>query len=487
MFASFRTIIERDTYDSILYAVSGGLIILSAYHLAMFFQNRDKSYLLYSSYTFFSLLAYLPMVETGFLKDLNDLFGFDAASKKFFTIVYNCIYFFFFTQFLSVKNTNKTWYRVITMPVLVMLIAAIFSFLLLRVSNIEFFFSGFNKVFIFAIAIQTIISFYILIRLKSKLKYYILVGGVVLFICSVIGERFVRELPWINISRKMGDFIFFMGFFVENLTFSFALGHWQRNNFLEKSSFHQNFIAEMKKNDVLKDSMNLENQKRLLIENEKMRYLQEISDLNLSVLQSQMNPHFIFNALNSIKFYILQNEPEIAAGYLTKFSKIIRTILVATSTKEFTLEQELHTLQIYMDIENLRFNNSIAFTINVAPEIDSQKIKLPPMVLQPFIENAILHGVSSVEDKKIKLEIFLNSHGVEIQIIDNGIGRSKAGNAKSKNKSRPSMGTNIANGMLKNYFGADAYLITYHDLHEDDKPLGTMVVLQIPVPEKSLR
>ena len=88
-------IIERDTYDSILYAVLGGLLLLSIYHLTLFFQNRDKSYFLYSSYTFFSFLAYMPVAESGFLYDLSNYFHFDYYSKNLFTIIFNAVYFYF--------------------------------------------------------------------------------------------------------------------------------------------------------------------------------------------------------------------------------------------------------------------------------------------------------------------------------------------------------------------------------------------------------
>lgn len=480
MFDLFCTVIERDTYSSLLYAVLGGLMILSTYHLMLFFQNRNSSYFLYSSYTFFLLLAYIPLAEEGFLVEITRFFGFDNFSKQFFTIIFNCIYFLFLAAFLRVKYFNKLWYRIITAPVLILIILATLSYLIMMIWHLASFFMLFNKAFVYLIAVHTLISFYILLQIKNHLKYYIMFGGIVLFICSLIGEHSIRQLPWLNLSRKAGDFIFYIGVLLENSAFSFALGHQQKFNYREKVSVHHNFIAEMKKNEILKDIVNMENQKRLIFENEQIKYLQEISDLKLSVLQSQINPHFIFNALNSVRFYILENEPQIAANYLTKFSKIIRTILTASTMKEFTLEEEIHTLQVYMDIENLRFDNGIDFKIETGPEIDLQKIKIPPLVLQPFIENAILHGVATVVNKKITLAIVRNSDRIEISITDNGIGRIEAAKTQSHPKSRQSMGIKIVHGMLKNYFGPAKYQILYSDLEENGECLGTRVLLQIP-------
>lgn len=478
-----NVIIERDTYDSILYAVLGGLILLSIYHFALYFQNRNKSYLLYSTYTFLSFLAYIPLTERGFLFDLSHFLHFDFHSKKLLTIIFNCTYFLFLAHFLNVKRTNKTWYQIIVFPVYFLISVAVIGFLTLKLGRANFIFESFYNAFPFLITIHIIISFYILTKVKNNLKYYIIFGGIFLYICSIIGEESIRNLPFLNLSRKAGDFIYFIGLIVENIAFSFALGHRQRINYREKVTYNKNLIAEMQKNVLLKDKINLQLQNRLEVENEQIKYQQEISDLKLSILQNQMNPHFIFNALNSIKFYILENDRENAVNYLTKFSKIIRTILISSTVKEFTLEEELHTLQVYVDIENLRFDKKINFNIFIDEQINPEHINLPPMVLQPFIENAILHGIALVEDKKINLRIDQKNNHIEIKIIDNGVGRKEAERNRHRHKNLGnSLGTKIADGMLKNYFGAKSYKIIYHDLYEDAKPTGTMVVLEIPIP-----
>ena len=474
-------IVERDTYESILYAVLGGLLILSTYHLALFFQNRDQSYLLYSSYTFFSFLAYMPVTESGFLFDLSRLLHFDDYSKHYFTIIFNCIYFLFFAQFLEIKKTNKRWCQIIVIPIYLFIGISTLGFLLLKLGISEHVFSTFGNAFIYLITAQTIVSFYILSKIKNNFKYYIIVGGVILYLCSVIGQHTVRDLPFLNLTKKMGDFIYFVGLLLENIAFSFALGHRQRLNYRDKVDFNKNLISEMQKNAELSHKINSENEKRLSVENKQIKYLQEISDLKLSILQTQMNPHFIFNALNSIKYYILENDSENAVNYLTKFSKIIRTILISSTVKEFTLEEELQTLKVYVEIENLRFNKEIEFTISIDPQLKPAEIKIPPMILQPFIENAIVHGIALVDCKKIDLKVVAKPPYIEIHITDNGIGRKEAQKNRTRyQSSTKSLGTKIADGMLKNYFGPQSCKIEYHDLYENEMAMGTRVVLQIP-------
>ena len=115
----------------------------------------------------------------------------------------------------------------------------------------------------------------------------------------------------------------------------------------------------------------------------------KILTLEQDMLRSQMNPHFIFNSLNSIKLYIINNEKENAVYYLNKFSKLIRKILIASKEKETCLQEELDTMQLYMNIENMRFDNEIEFKINVDEAINTEVTKVPSLILQPFLENAL--------------------------------------------------------------------------------------------------
>src|SRR5690606_15107994 len=124
----------------------------------------------------------------------------------------------------------------------------------------------------------------------------------------------------------------------------------------------------------------------------KLRDEKKIITLEQDMLRNQMNPHFIFNSLNSIKLYIINNEKENAVYYLNKFSKLIRKILVASTEKEITLEDELETMSLYMNIENIRFSNEIDYKVMVDKRIDPSMIKVPSLVLQPFLENAVWHG-----------------------------------------------------------------------------------------------
>lgn len=217
----------------------------------------------------------------------------------------------------------------------------------------------------------------------------------------------------------------------------------------------------------------------------KLRYYQnktKILSLKQEALQNQMNPHFIFNALNSIKLYIINNEQKNAVKYLNKFAKLIREILDASQIKETCLFQELETMEVYMSIENIRFSNEINYTTNIDSTINSKQIKIPPLILQPFLENALWHGLSSKKGtKKIVLSVKKKEENfIEITIVDNGIGRKAAEEIKeNKTIKRKSIGIDLTKERLKEF--NNLYLLTYSDVIKNDSISGTKVCLKIPV------
>lgn len=208
--------------------------------------------------------------------------------------------------------------------------------------------------------------------------------------------------------------------------------------------------------------------------------------LEQSMLRSQMNPHFLFNSLNSIKLYIINNEKKNAVHYLNKFSKLVRKILEASSLKEIPLAEELETVELYMNIENIRFNNEIQFGITVDKGIDTHLVKIPSLILQPFLENALWHGLSSKPgEKRIDLHVSrTNPRFINIAITDNGVGRAEAEKLKeSKVLKRKSVGIDITRERLANFSKdyQNSFEVEIVDLYDENGlPSGTQIMLHIP-------
>ncbi len=213
---------------------------------------------------------------------------------------------------------------------------------------------------------------------------------------------------------------------------------------------------------------------------------EQITKIEAKALKLQMNPHFLFNSLNAIDNYILKNERIIASEYLSKFSKLMRQILDYSEQNRITLTQELETLELYIKMEQLRFQNKFDFEIKIANEVNTNAVKLPPLILQPFVENAIWHGLMHLEEGGVlKVDILKDGDVVKCTIDDNGIGRERAAmiNTKSATKHK-SYGMRITEQRLSlsqdlNKAGASMKVID--KLHENGESAGTAVEISFSI------
>lgn len=205
----------------------------------------------------------------------------------------------------------------------------------------------------------------------------------------------------------------------------------------------------------------------------------------LRSLRSQMNPHFIFNALNSVNLYISQKDERTANKYLTDFSRLMRSVLEQSQKDFISLQQELDMISLYLRLEHDRFKDKFNYSLEIDDELDVENIMLPPMLIQPYIENAIWHGLRYKEEiGELKVKYTLNSHKIVVSIEDNGIGRQKSAELKTKNqlKTKSTGMDNIQNRLkiINDMFKTQIEL-SITDLDENH---GTRVIVQIPI-EKS--
>ncbi len=220
-------------------------------------------------------------------------------------------------------------------------------------------------------------------------------------------------------------------------------------------------------------------------ERERSEMEKYLSGLELNALRSQMNPHFIFNALNSIQNFILNNDTESAIRYQGKFAKLMRNILDHSRQTLIPVEAELKTLEIYMELESLRFEDRFDYAVMVDQKIDQSNTMIPPMIIQPFVENAIWHGLMHKSGKGI-IQISLRQEGELIicSVEDNGVGRKKSMELQSKNRTRhKSQGMSITKERLKlmqTEPGIEGVIIS--DLEDDEGQIrGTKVDIRIPI------
>ena len=235
-----------------------------------------------------------------------------------------------------------------------------------------------------------------------------------------------------------------------------------------------------------------EKNSRELAENElqlqKLQSQQQLSELEMQTLRSQMNPHFIFNCLSSINRFILKNKTEEASDYLTKFSRLIRMVLNNSRQSFISLEDELETLRLYLEMERLRFKNSFDYSFTYNNSVEAESIFIPPLLLQPFAENAIWHGLMNKQDNGFLNFDFSVEEKLLICIItDNGVGRERAELLKSKSaEKQKSMGLKITTKRLSllNNNSSQQTFFTIEDLtDENGNAIGTRVHLKISYKE----
>ncbi len=252
-----------------------------------------------------------------------------------------------------------------------------------------------------------------------------------------------------------------------------------------------------RKNDKLK-SMQLENELKMQqLENEKRQteFQKKTTELEMQALRAQMNPHFIFNCLSSINRFILKNEPDAASDYLTRFSRLIRMVLLNSQKSLITLEDELDMLTIYLDMERLRFKNTFDYHIIFTNRVDAGAISIPPLLLQPFCENAIWHGLRHLADPqsgrheqgRLDIALSMDNKVLHCTITDNGIGRQKAAEIRSKSaEENKSMGLKITTERLALLNQQKENLTSFEIMdfkNEKGEAAGTTVKLKISLTE----
>jgi len=204
--------------------------------------------------------------------------------------------------------------------------------------------------------------------------------------------------------------------------------------------------------------------------------------LELSALKAQMNPHFVFNALGAIQYFIQTNDVESADNYLTRFARLMRKYLDSSKERMVSLKEEIELLTIYTDLEKLRFEDLFSVEVKVSDSIRKEDTFLPSMIVQPFVENAINHGLNERRDKNGLLQIHFTKkyQTLYCTITDNGIGRVNA--QKSKWKGHKSRGMQIINDKVETLKASDIADVTIaiNDLNPNDTIFpGTQVTLKL--------
>lgn len=338
---------------------------------------------------------------------------------------------------------------------------------------------------------------WIIFVVESRVKWFFIFGSSFFFIgglLAVIVDPKSRHLFFGEIDLSSVT-IFKSGILLESLCFALALGYKLRSAQIDKDNASKAYIEQLELNKKMATS-ETERLEKMVAERteaviEKNRQIEEqkqsqqqsiferqLAEMEMSALRSQMNPHFIFNSLNSIRYQILKQDYDNAATYLTRFSKLLRYILQNSREHTVSLADELEINKLYLQLESLRFDQGLEFELSVHHEIDISEIIIPPMLLQPYVENAVKHGLvpSKNAKKKLIISIFASKDGYIFRIEDNGIGRKAAGK-RTMLEDQKSLGMKIAEERIElfNLNFHPVIEVAIKDLYDGPNAKGTRV------------
>jgi len=496
-----KSILENNAFGVFTFFILGILVIVFIQNIFFYYNYKDKAYLWYAIYAFIIILDQLFISYMPYYRSTNDTpFIISNSIHVSLEWLYNSAYIIFVIEFgdlylLGRRTANKIKNIVYGLAIILIVLFVADAF-----SQMYLVRKGFVYLQVPIMIILSVVIYFHLFKMKNKIKYYIIPGSLAFSIFSImaLGNSVIfkgdTNLSW---------GLFYIGVFIENVFFTLGLVVKQKVVLKERNSSQQELILQLRENEELKNKLTAKLQEEVSkktseifslnkkAETEKIKQIEiafekEIAELKISALQSQMNPHFIFNSLNSIKLYIIKNNKEKAVYYLNKFSKLIRKILSASREKVVSLQEELDTVELYVNIENIRFKNEINFSLSVEDNLNLATVKIPPLILQPFIENAIWHGLSSKKGSKVLIVEVLkkDKYFLEITIIDNGIGRKKSNEIKeSKMHKKASLGLKLTEERLSNFSSSlsNKHQITLIDLKHNGEPVGTKVVILLPI------
>jgi len=477
--------------------MTGMLLLISIFGLFQFYLLRDKTFLYYFIYAFAAfLLSFYWLEDRIYLSFLSPIMR--SMFDSFLLAIVLAGYVFFVEGMLHIAEYLPGIWRLLKLLLLIVAVQAIISFIESFIINHFLFNSDVYYAYLQGIPFIVISTILLIATIKSgnPVKRFIVAGlsSLIVFFFFPFWSFFFNSFHHLPHSIESivdyGPFFFMFGITIEAVCFAFALAYRTKLITEEKNKLQSEYTAQLE-NDLKTRTIELQRQNEL-IEAQKIMQLQtefehKISETEMTALRAQMNPHFIFNCLNSIKLYTLENDSATASEYLTKFSQLIRLVLENSRSEKVTLEKELQTLTLYIEMEAMRFKNKVRYSIEIANDIDVSYIEIPPLLIQPYVENAIWHGLmQKKEGGLIRIDISLAAYNLlHIEISDNGVGRKLAQEYKSKSvTSKKSFGLKMTSErmqLINQVYQTNTSVEIIDETDEENNACGTKVIIEIPL------
>ena len=425
--AFFRWFFQRDIRVYFFIGLAGALFFLN---LAFFAWSRERLYLFYGLFLVLQT-SYYAVFQLNFLWEYH----YPKAYFIFINVVQvaiNLSYLLFTRSFLDMPVHYPVLNKIVICIAGFLLLLIIADVIILSFDPFFYYQSLLMHIQRYFMALFTIYGVgHLLFFKKSNLAYFI-VAGTLAFVSGALFTLFFVHVQYMMIGAG-----------VESLVFASGLAYRMK-----------------------------------IVFDEKLRFEHEVNQLGKIALRAQMNPHFIFNSLNSIQHLITTGDKAAALKYLSKFSHLLRQILENSMEVNVTIKREVDLLKLYLELESLRFDKSFQYSICLDERLDIHNEEVPLFLIQPYIENAIVHGLVHKDegDRMLAVEFSDDNEFITCKVTDNGIGR-KAAEALKRNYGHTSRGTSVAQERLEiiNRNKTRKTLVSFEDLVQ-----GTRVTINIP-------
>ncbi len=420
--------------------LTGCLLFMSLFSFYYYRLTLDKAFLFYGLYTLTGFYFALSATDTRFGLNIVCL-STSVITPPVNLSLFTLFYALFLEQLLSIRQRFPTVWQWLRVLLGILIIQQLMS--LIESTQGKLLFSD-NTIYRYSLVpagLATLLLFCVLIQSRIPIKRYLL-AGISCLLCITFAPMllngFIQNVPpRIEIFVNYPGFWGLLGISTESLCFALALAYRGRLIELENASLHATYTKQLEE-QLAQRTLEIQEQSRQLeaqhIRQLELGFEQKLAETEMTALRAQMNPHFIFNCLNSIKLYATENDAAKASDYLTKFSRLIRLVLENSRSEQVTLQNELDALRLYLTMEAMRFKAKLSFRIDIDPAIDAEFIEIPPLLLQPYVENAIWHGLMHKESGGTVLVRVEQPQPncLQVHISDDGIGRAEAAHLKSK-------------------------------------------------------
>ena len=502
-----QAIIEKSKVDNDQLPLVVFTLLMIGFQFAIFIfsfikynnQQQDKAYLWYGLSNLLTCIFVLAdgnaIVLDSFLwNNLNQ-----ADYFLFFNIVSSLVYLKFQVEILQLNLMRPKLVKSMKIYAAILMTGA-FLFLIADQLRIFPMVYSFTRAFSIGIFIYVIAIFLYLKNNRTGFNKYLYYG----ILSMIIGGSFYIPYIWFDLRRFLpplirGNFIMGVPTAVELCLFLKALVYRDQETEREKIRYQQRLIEQMEYNRELQLSFtkNLENQvkertaelleQRKMMEQEREEKLRaeferRFSESELKALRSQINPHFIFNVLNTIESFALENNTDAASDMIQKFSRLTRLVLENSLYLVVPIENDLEALKLYIELEQIRYHDKFSSCLQIEREVSEGSYCIPPMIIQPYVENAILHGLRNLSSNNgvLKIDVSIQYPYVKIAVEDNGVGREQAA-ALKKNEviRRIPIGMSVTQdriSIFNNLSEINKAAVNIYDLQN-----GTRVELKFPL------